>query len=447
MSLAFKGKLEILTWDQVREDVAKVNPRFARIIDKLNPGKKYWLAKATYPYGSLVLQRALLMLPNEQGDIVPITDSSINSKLRAALDYNLNSNPVSCVLKNTFEIFLPLSDHTIPLQGLIYLGQPFGAWRLLNPGKTQQPIFIWDMTAGARSVFMLPKISEEKKHFKLKKHYDLTESAPKTLMNHWEIFKQIANNPKFEQPWQAEILYFPIQWFEHLEDKEWRDFYHYFHESIWKGAEFLRNQPFWNLVFSLILKDYQAKPSGYIIDTVKYLVNLGIGCQPGFAPASDNLAGPFSGLQKVYDNEYEIRNYPPIIMQPAMLDLYNRAANPVYYSLQFPTAPEFTPHSRARSSFISDLHEIRSLMLRFEQELLSEKFNVVGTPFYDLFKFINYDYFHNNVELHAGMRNSREMPLEDKTLLTTLDGNIHKEFPEMCSFVKGCIRISHKKST
>lgn len=76
MVVNFKGKLEKLVWKDVRKEVAKVNPAFAKLIDELNPSDKYWVAKVTYPYGSLVLDKAILMLPNEKGDIVPITDPS-----------------------------------------------------------------------------------------------------------------------------------------------------------------------------------------------------------------------------------------------------------------------------------------------------------------------------------------------------------------------------------
>lgn len=436
-----------VTWKEVRHEVHKLNPSFAQLVDELNPSDDYFFVKATYPYGAPVLKQAVLMLPNDNGEIVPITDSSIDPKIRAVLDYNLNSNPVSMVLKNTFEIFLPLEDRTIPLNGLIKPGATFGTFRVLHPNGSHQPKFLWNMTAGARSIFMLPKITEQKKHFILKKKYSLTAEAPRTLMHNWEVFRQIASHPEFSQPWDAQILYFSKSWFEHLDDKAWFAFYYYFHRAMWGGTEFHRNQPIWNLIFSIILKDYQGKPSAYITDTVKYLINVGIGAQPGFSPARDNMSGPIEGLQKVYIEDYGIRNYPPIIMQPNMFNLSDALSPPVYYSLQFPTAIEFGLSSRARSSHVSDLHEIRSLLVRYTQELLSDKFNILGTPVYDLFKQTDYDYFHNNTELHSGMRSATEMPADDKNLLTTVNGKIYDTFPDMCSFVKGCIRISHKKTS
>lgn len=444
MTLSFKGKLEKLTWKQVRDDVAKVNPEFAKIVDELSPGDKYWIAKVTYPYGGLVLKHALLMLPNEKGYIVPITDSSIDPSLREGLSYNLNSNPVCFVLKNAFEIYLPLPDRTVPLSGLIYPGTAFGAWRVLNPKRTQQPAFIWDMSAGARSVFMLPKITEAKRHMQLRKMYSLTADVPKSLMGHWEIFRQLANHSSFKQPWNSEILYFPCQWFSHLDDKKWKSFYYYFQDSAWGSTELWRNQFIWNLIFSMILKDYETRPSAYIMDTAKYLLYTGMGAFPAFAPARNNIAGPFQELQKIYIEEYGLKNYPPIIMQPNMFDMYDTKQYPVYYSLQFPNASEFRPNSRARISIITDMHEIRSLMIRYKNELLPNTFNIAGTSLNDVFHYTQYDYFHNGVDLHAGMRNSKEMPEEDKGLLTILDGSVYKDFPDTCSFVKGCIRVSRK---
>ena len=425
----------------MRQEVHALNPTFAKIIDDLDPGNDHWFARVSYPYGSLVMQRALLNLPNKQGELVPITDLSIDSEIREALSYNLNSNPVSFVLKNTFEIYLPLKDRTVSLAGLIQPGTVFGAWRILNPHKPEQPAFIWDMSAGARSVFMLPKITEAKKHLRLKKAYDLNVGVPRSLMDHWEIFRQLSSHPRFQEPWEAEILYFPLQWFKHLDDPKWKSFYYYFHDSAWGATELWRNQFIWDLVFSLILQDYEIRPNAYIMDTVKYLLFMGVSAFSGLAPARNELAGPFKEIQRIYMEDYDIRNYPPIIMQPEIFKIRDPNASPVYYSLQFPNASEFKPSSRVRASSISDLHEIRSLMIRCEQDLLSGKFNLSGTSLQQVFQHTHYDYFHNGVDLHAGMRNSAEMPKDDAMLLTTLDGKVHEGFPDANSFVKGCIRL------
>ncbi len=443
-----KGRLEIVTWQQIRNDVSKIKPDLAQAIDELNPSSDYFFIKCAYPFGSQVLKNATLMLPSKKDSrLVPLTDASVDPKVKQAISYNLNSNPVSLVLKNSFEIYLPLVDRTIPLNGLMLPGTLFGTFRVLHPAGSYQPKFLWNMTAGARSIFMLPKITEAKKHMKIKRQFDLSVEKPASLMSHWQVFKELSQHPSFPQPWEAEILFFSNKWFEHLDDKAWANFYYHFYRSIWGGTEFLRNQPIWNLISSLILQDYEAKPSAYVCDTTKYLMHVGIGAQPGFSPAVDNLSGPVEGLQKIYREEYEIRHYPPVIMAPARFKIKEKKPSPVYYSLQFPTAIEFGKGSRTRTSLISDLHDIRSLIMRYRTDILSDKYRTLGTPIHELFNLVDFDFFHNNVELHSGMKSSKEMAAGDSRLVSTIDGEKHEVFPDMCSFVKGCIRLSYKKNS
>lgn len=442
-----KGRLEVLTWEKVRKQVAEIKPDFAKIIDDTNPGDDHFFVKCTYPFGSKVLKDATFMIPSaEDGRLVPLTDPSVNKKIKGAMSYNLNSNPVSMVLKNSFEIYYPLEDRTIPLlNGLIPPGTIFGTFRVLHPEGSYQPKFLWEMTAGHRSMFMLPKITEAKKHMKIKKQFGLSVDKPMSLMSHWKVFKELSNHPDFPQAWNAEILFFSKKWFDHLDDKAWAPFYYYLHRLVWGGTEPWRNQPIWNLIFSLILQKYEAKPSAYVCDTVKCLMNIAIGAQSGFAPARNNIGGPIEGLQKIYQEEYGLKNYPPIIMSPAQFEMKNANATPAYYSLQFPTAMEFGKSSRIRTSLISDLHDIRALFLRYKHDILSNKYLTQDTPVHDLFNLVDLDYFHNNVELHPGMRSSKDMARGDDGLLTTLDGEEYKDFPDMCAFVKGCIRLSKKK--
>lgn len=438
----YKGHTKKCYWKTARSDVMTVNPKLAKIIDKLDPSDKYWFVRASYPYGADVMKRGLLQLANKNRDIVPLTDSSIPKEFQEGLGYNLNSNPVSLIVKNTFEIFLPLSDRTLPISGLIPTGTTFGTWRILNPGKSEQPTFIWDMTAGGRSVFMLPKITEEFKHKKLKKQFGIHANTPRNLIQHFDIFRELANSTQIKtEPWNAEILYFSESWFQDLDDPMWSEFYQYFYTSTWAGTEFWRNKFFWDIVFSLILEGYEGRPNAQIISTAHYLLYMGIGSACGMGPVSDTLAGPFDLIQDIYSSVYELRNYPPIIMQPKFFD--RLAKNSIYYSLQFPCATEFKPSSRLRTSIISDLHEIQTLLRRYARDLSSDKFNLNETSFQKLFQEVKYEYFHTGAELHAGMQDTSEMA-DDINLRKTLDGKVYDAFPKACLFGKGCIRLSSK---
>lgn len=439
-----KASLEELTWQQVRDDVAKVNPKFVEVVDKVDPGKEYTIFKARYPYGAEILKHAVLYLPDEQGELVPITDSVVSQHIKESLGYNLESNPVSMVLQNSVELFLTLDDRTLPsIYGLITPGKIFGTWRVLNPQKALQSIFVWDMTAGARSLFMLPKISETERHKKLKRAFHLNADVPRTQMEHWSIFREIANHASFPNSWHTEILFFSKKWFEHLEDEAWMPFYYFLLRTVWQSTEFWRNQFFWDILFSTIQKSRNLKPSPYVADTVKYLFAIGVGSMPGFYPALDDISGPIAAFQQIYLNVYNLKQYAPTIMQPGIFSMQDEKCRPVYYSLQFPTAADFSPKSRDRSSIITDLFEIKSLLTKYIAEVLTDKYNLHGTPFYEFTKYGSFDFFHNNVEAYTGMRESSEIPFEDESFYYEKNANGYG-FPETSPFVRGCIRIFKK---
>ncbi len=444
MSVSFKGKSKKMTWSQVRRDVKRVSPELTKIIDDLSPGDEHWLLKVAYPYGSQVMQKSLLTLPNSQGDIVPITDQTIAPDIRDGLKYNLYSNPLSLILKNSFEIYLPMKDRALSLAGLLAEGSVFGASRMLEPHRIEEPIFLWEMTSGARSVFTLPRITDEIKHTKLQKVFGINASVPRSLMQQFNVFRELANSDNIgKEPWQGEILYFSESWFKHLNDKAWQTFYDYFHHSREGITSSWRVQPIYhNLIFSLILSEYESRPNAYIMDIAQYLINMGVGTFTGLGPALNTLSGPWDIIQTAYCDVYDIKNYPPVIIQPQFFNMREPGSSPVYYSLQFPCAIEFKPSTRKKVSIITDLHEIRSLMRRYERDFLADKYNLGGTSLYELFRKVQYDYFHSASDLHEGMLSSTEMA-SDVGLRTTVDGVVHDEFPASCLFSRGCIRLTH----
>jgi len=435
------ASMEECTWEQVRETVRGVNAELAAIIDQISPDKKYTVFRVRCPYGSEILKKGQLQVPNKNGVLVPLNDSSLDPRLGELLGYNLGSNPVTLVVKNSLELFFPLEDRTVPFYGLIPAGKLFGAWRILSPGTSLQPKFMWDMTAGARSIFMLPKISEKERHNKLKKTLRLSAEIPKKLIDHWQVFTEIANHPQITQPWEVELLYFPIQWFENFDSPTWLPFHHYLLNIAWKSSELWRNQFVWNLIFSLIQERKNIKPSSYIADTVKHLFSIGIGALPGFAPAIDNTAAPIIDIQNAYLDIYNLKDYNPTIMQPQMFISDAENNRPVYYSLQFHTAIEFSLKSRERTSITTDLYEIMSLLNKYSSEVLHEQYNIDATPFYTLAKSTSFDFFHSDTKLYPSLIHSREIPKEDPSFNFCAGKMIEGDFPETTTFVRGCIRI------
>ncbi len=434
--------VEELSWSSIREDVVNTNSALAKIIDQINPTKELSFLKISYPYGSEIFKNGSFYLPNSSGQLVPIEHQTIHPHIKNLLTYPSASIPVCLILKNSIELSMALKDRIISFCGLITSGELFGEQQIFSSEESGKlPLFLWNITAGARSIFMLPKISEKEKHNKLKKTLRLKQNKPKNYLDHWEIFRSIANNSDFQHPWTTEILFFPKNWFDHLHDPAWSDFYHYILKSLWKKAEFSYNQLLWNTIFSIIQNDKDIKPNLYTANTVKHLLAIGAGAFPGFAPTTDNTAAPTHGIQEAYRNIYNLQHYPPIIMQPKRFSIDNPSSQPVYYSLPFPSTNEFGSKSRKRSIFITELHEIKSLLNKYVSVLSSGELDIGKTTLNDIVRKVKYDYYHNNVDLYYEMKESKEIPLEDPSFLSTNN----KDFPETSSFFKGCIRISKKK--
>lgn len=200
-------KIKQCEWKTIRSEVEKVNPQLTAIIDLISPNKDFKLFKAIYNYGSHILYNGKIYLPEDDCPL-EFSESAANHLLKNELCYNVGTNPVSLILNNTTEIYMIVENFTIPLYGLIEPGKIFSTWRVLSQGHTHAPAFLWNMTAGARSIFLLPKISDTLNYNKLRQKYHLETDKPKKLLDHWKVFKEISNHPNFESKWNTEILFF-----------------------------------------------------------------------------------------------------------------------------------------------------------------------------------------------------------------------------------------------
>ncbi len=439
--------LEKLNWQEARELLLSYQPHFVELVDELAPDDECCFYRAVYPYGSEILQQGSFYLPAEEGGLIALDDASLDIKLKQQLGYNLGSNPAAIMLNNTLELFSPLSDRTLPLGGLIMPGSMFGMARMLTRTHLpNQPRFIWGMTAGARSLFMLPKVAEREKFKRLKRAFDLTLDKPKALVDHWSVFCEIANHASFTQPWQAEVLFFSRAWFDRLNDIRWQAIANFFYSYAWEQADYWQNQFVWNLIFSLIQRETSLRANLFVADTVKCLLSIASGGAPGFAPAVDNNAGPIQGLQQAYQDVYGLKNYLPIIMAPAKFDILAAQVMPVYYSLQFPTAIEFGPKPSKHSSLLTDLNDLRVMIDKYLQALRSNKYHIEQTQLYAAIQEIQFDYFHANAGTYKGVKDTALLPQGDANLLTTLIDSQAEEFPAAAAFLKGCIRLSRQET-
>lgn len=441
-----KISLQELTWQQVRQDVSVKNPELAAAIDSVNPDKTHTFFKLTSPYGTEIMKGGKLYLPNSHGEMVLWNDENIDTHIKESLAYNFGSNPVTLVLKNTVELFLDLQDRIIPFYGLVAPGQIFGLWRVLSQHAPYKPDEIWDtfdwgMTAGARSVFMLPKITEVERHKRLKRLYQISSDVPKCLTEHWQIFKELANHKDFPEQWETEILFFSNKWFTHFNDPAWIDFNYYLYRKAWLGSEAWRNEGFWNLKLSFFHKKQSVKANAVITDTAKYLLGMGVGNCPGFAPAIDNTALPLEGIQAIYADDYNLKEYAPIIMRPQSFTKIDTQQYPIYYSLLHPVVMSYSQNIKEKVSFITDLYEIKSLVNKYLLGLAADQADVKYSPLYRLNNTTKFDYFHANSNEQGDIKESKEIAEDDHRFLTIIKHTKGKKFPENATFIKCCVRL------
>jgi hypothetical protein len=429
------------TWDDVRKQVMSVNPEFARIIDKLSPGPEFTLYKVTYPYGSHILQKGDLYLPTKDG-LVSLKDQSVSPTIKKAIGYNAYSNPVTMVLKNSAEMFIPIEGRIIPYS-IVKSGDVFGLWTVLDGLISHcPPLFLWDMTAGARSVSMLSKISDSMSHRRLVQHYQIDHSCPKSLLDHWGIFTEIANDPSFGDPWQMEMLYFSRKWFDKLKDPEWVAFRSYLQGLAWRSSAYWRNQYTSNLMWTHIQREESIKPSAYTSDIVKHLFAVGVSALPGFAPALNDFLGPFQRIQTAYHDVYRMRDYPPIIMQPEYFD--SALNNTVYVSLQFMSAMDLAPKSNDRSSTIADLYAVQSLVQKYLRGVTKGGFNMKGARLYEMANTVDYRFYHSDSGQYPNIVSSASIPKKDSAFTELMKKFHATSFPARGSFLRGCVSIASR---
>jgi len=433
--------IEELTWQEAKAKVRKVNPKLHDIIDEWNPGPEYTLFKVIYPFGTNVLADGTLNLPYKGNRTIPINHHTVPRHIRDKLTYS--SFPLGLIIENGNEVFLEMVDRIISL-AFFNPGEILGLWEALDPPTSHFPKRIWKVSAGARSLFMLPKIADAGAHEKLKRQYGVRTPLPKKLRYHWRVFKEIASHPNFTATWQNEIFFFSSKWVEKSKDPGWLNFHHFLLQEAWKLSAYARNETTRSIIWELFARSLTKKgikPNPYLMDTLKHLVAIGVGGFPGSKPAgSSQQAGPIQAFQSIYIDTYKL-DYSPTIMAPYHLHMDDNC-KAVYYSLHAPTLFESLPKAKTTGSLLSDLRSLKSLLEHFIEEALDGNLKIENTPLQIIIDNINYDFFHSEQDTYGEIRPTKEMPQEDESLFKIPHINKDMPFAESSPFTRGCIRIS-----
>lgn len=156
----FNPPVEELTWLEARSSFAQADPSISKIIDDISPDNSFKLIRIRYPYGAIIYELGKFFVPTTEGDILTLDHAKVPLFIREALSYS--SVPLGCITSNSFEAFKQVGDHISPVSHR-KTGLDLGIWEAFMPASP------FTVTAGSRSVFMLPKITDTNGHKKLKK--------------------------------------------------------------------------------------------------------------------------------------------------------------------------------------------------------------------------------------------------------------------------------------
>ncbi len=341
-------------WGDIRHRFKKVEPIFTEIVDQLSPDEAYPLYLAYYPYGATDADTISSLFPNVKGGYYRLTDPETPKDVLQHLGYSKNSTPLGLVLEKEIDCFIDLSNEQVTIPWLIYQpGDIFPLSTVLTKNKSRiyTPNGLLSSTAGARSTFMLPHISSAVNHTNLQRDFNIKSRPPRSLYDHWHVFREIVNSNEIETDWRCCVVYFSENWLISMHnDDRWKGLKQYLNELAWRRYEYDRNRIYYDITFSIIQKNQNLKPNPYLVDTAKHLFATALGAAPGYIPTVDNNALPVHILQRVFIESYGLKKYWPTIMQPKHFN-FDLDCLPVYYSLQHPATHVFSPRSQISSQY------------------------------------------------------------------------------------------------
>ncbi len=433
---SFGPRIQQMTWAEARSIVADHNPELCQVIDEIDPSPFYKLYHVRYNYGDMLFNRALLHLPWENDELIPINSPDIPYELKNDLYYSLV--PIALVANKAIEVFIQPENRIVPMS-LLPPGSLFGLWETFDDPRSEYVDKVWNISAGCRSTFLLPKITDAMSFNRLRRSFKLNAFIPQSLIEHWQVFRELASHPDFGEPWQADVIFFSHQWRIKSEtDKAWFPLDYFFMKEAWQQSMGLRSRLYFEMMWeSFAMEVFQSnirlKP--YIINTVKHLVYTASGMRPGFAPVDDSkTAGPFDQIQKIFVDTYNLKNYIPTIMQPWHL-APDSARKQVYYSLQMPGLLDYAQSKHKSSSALADLREIKQVI-----DTLSHNDDIGGEIFQQFMQGRRWRYFHTETDKFGDVETIDHMLNYDPSL-NAWSKDDKRVFADSSQFLRGCISV------
>jgi len=351
MSTHLNPYIEQLSWAEARELILPVNPEFVGHADQLDLPKECCIFKVKYRYGDYLLKDGEFMLRNNEGENVPINHPDIPEIIKKNLSY-APTVPMGIPINKRVEIFLGISERIVPV-GITSPGKIFGLTAVLSPHSSFDEGTIWNLTAGIRNIFSIPKISMEANHKFLVREFGQIGQAPKNYFDQWKTFRKIAHSAGVRDVWTVDVLYFSSEWFKTRKSLEWLNFQLYLREYAWENTSFHRNIYLRDSICSLIENECNLKTDLYILSLMRHISSIGASYVPGLSFSLTELDYPHALLYQAYKEIYGLE-YAPLFIGTQMFN----DKDSLYYSLEIPHVFDFNLRARKQKSKFDELRHL-----------------------------------------------------------------------------------------
>lgn len=428
-------------WNEIKHIVKNINLEFFNLLEEISNTHELPFYLAKYKYGSLIGKKRDVYLPDNSGDLYILGKKNLSCELSRALEYGSKSLPLGMILNNYCEWFYhqDSTGNSFPfaIQGK---GTIFNQQIIFNEEQSVENNTI-SVSAGAKSVFMLPYIGCQVQHERIKNKYGIKLLAPKSWIEHYEIFKEIISNSHIKNNWSADILFFSKDWVDLIrEDPKWIKVKLWFSENLRKRYVLNIHNSFYNKLFIMNESVNKYRPTPFLIDNAKFIFNIILGKGIGFKPSVNNDFLPLKLIQEAYAEYYQLA-YTPTIMVPGNLECVGNN-NAIYYSLQQPSSMINTFKITMNNSTYKELVVLKEIIHSYLKSFLSKDSDCYGSHLYNACKNIKIDFFHNKpTNIQDNILHSSSI-IESDDRFNFLYENRQVTSSLDAKFFRGCIKIT-----
>ena len=182
------------------------------------------------------------------------------------------------------------------------------------------PPLMQSVTAGARSIFLLPKIGNSERYWRMARRHRLPLELPATLFDQWQTFKSLAKNA--QSNWHAKVLFFSDTWLNQPGSEQLRA---YLSAQIVPTPQLAVHKHQIDAAIDSLIEERTEILSGQIL---KSILSIAHGDMPGFALAEDETFAPIKLIQRAFIEDYGLKS------ANMMIPAYIHSGTECFYSFE-----------------------------------------------------------------------------------------------------------------